>query len=157
MLNVQRVLIAVCACTLLVFVIACSGSTNTSRENTANSTAPEPKSPYKFVDTKTETSGQNNVMDLYSYSGELNVDELSDFCKVRKDRSTTKGFHFVVIFDDAANARFPSSPFTSKYGLEDDTQKHIRAIYVYNRSNGLSELSFHEKNIFEYIPTRKHI
>ncbi|KGF71854.1 hypothetical protein DO97_15065 [Neosynechococcus sphagnicola sy1] len=117
----------------------------------------EKKWPYQFLESKTEQTGHNNVMDLYAFSGKFDLDELKAFCLDRKQKSTAKVFYYVVIFDNAANASFPSSPFTAKFGLEENTAKHIRAIYEYNQLNGFSELEYHDKNIWENIPNREKI
>lgn len=106
-----------------------------------------PAATFKFVDTKTEG---RNVMDLYAYSGTIERDALVAFCAERKRKAKGSAFYYVVIFDSAANARFPSSPFTAEYGGDEGASKHIRAIYCFNGGNGYSKVTFHQRNIFEY-------
>ena len=107
---------------------------------------------YRFVQSKTEQSGHRNVMDLYAYDGKFNLADLKAFCKERKDKSTAQVFYYVVIFDKATNAQFPSTPFTTEYsdGTEEgiSAQKHIRAIYCYNKLNGYSVLRYQSQNIW---------
>lgn len=117
----------------------------------------EKKWPYQFVQSKTEQTGHMNVMDLYAFSGNFDLEELKAFCRERKKQSPAKAFYFIAIFDSATEARFPSSPFTAHYDLDDDIAKHIRAIYTFNKLNGFSELQYHEKNIFQNIPNRDKI
>lgn len=117
----------------------------------------EKKWPYQFVESKTEQTGHRNVMDLYAFSGDFDPTELKAFCRERKEKSPAKHFYYVVIFDKASNAKFPTTPFTAKYGTDDEVAKHIRAIYVYNQLNGFSELSYHAQNIHQHIPTREKI
>lgn len=105
---------------------------------------------YKFIDTKTESaSGNNNKMDLYAFSGDINITILKDFCKDQKNNFDSGTFYFIVIFDDVKNAAFPTTPFTAAYGTEENSQKHIRAIYTYNKLNGYSSLDYYEKNKWE--------
>lgn len=130
-----------------------------SRESTPNprNSQSEKAWPYQFVMSKTEQTGHRNVMDLYSYAGDFNPDDLRAFCRDRKDKSPATVFYFVVIFDSPSNAQFPSTGFTAQYALEDGVGKHIRAIYVYNKLNGHSELRYHAQNVWEHIPTRERI
>lgn len=96
-------------------------------------------------------------MDLYAFDGEFDAADLKAFCKERKDKSPARVFYYVVIFDKASNARFPSTPFTAEYGDEEGALKHIRAIYCYNKLNGFSELRYHPLNVWEHIPMRERI
>lgn len=61
------------------------------------------------------------------------------------------------MFDAFANAKFPSTPFTAEYGLEEDALKHIRALYVFNKVNGFSEVRYHDKNIWDNVPIREKL
>ena len=115
------------------------------------------KWPYQFVESKTEQTEYRNVMDLYAFNGEFDLINLKAFCKERKDKSPSQVFYYVVIFDKAANAKFPSTPFTTEYSDEEGALKHIRAIYSYNKLNGFSELSYHPQNLWEHIPMREKI
>lgn len=117
----------------------------------------ETKTPYQFVASKTETFGQRNTMELYAFSGTFDIAELRKFCSENKNKSPAKAFFYVVIFDNASNARFPSSPFTAEYGSEENVKRHIRAIYIYNKMNGFSELSYHADNIWDNKPARETI
>jgi hypothetical protein len=107
---------------------------------------------YEFVETKKDpkTNGRD-TMDLYSYSGPLVLSDLKAFCKERKQQSSAKAFYYVVIFDDKANATFPTTPFTSDFGGPNDegALKHIRAVYTFNRVNGFSELRYYDENAWE--------
>ena len=108
--------------------------------------------PYKFMDSKTETLGNNkNRMELYSYSGELNIDSLKMFCKEHKDKFLSGTFYFLVIFDNVENVIFPTNPFTAEYGIDEEPQKHIKALYTFNRLNGYSKLDYYENNKWESV------
>lgn len=117
----------------------------------------EKKWPYLFVETKTEQSGHRNVMDIYAFDGDIDPTDLKAFCQERKEKSPAKVFYYVVIFDKASNAKFPSTPFTAGYGDDEGAMKHIRAIYCYNKLNGFSEVRYHSQNIWEHIPTLEKI
>lgn len=103
----------------------------------------------RFLATRAENGGEN-VMDLYEFAGRFDPDALKAFCLERKQASPAKAFYFVVIFDSAANAKFPASPFTAEYGIEEDVIRHIRAIYCFNRVNGYSNVRYHNANIWDY-------
>ncbi|MCD4745026.1 MAG: hypothetical protein K8R58_01870 [Bacteroidales bacterium] len=114
--------------------------------------------PYEFVNSKTETAGNNeNKMDLYAYSGELNIDTLKMFCKKHKDEFSLGTFYYLVVFDSKKNAVFPSNSFTAAYGIEEEPQKHIRAFYTYNRLNGYSKLDFYKENKWESVAKSEDI
>lgn len=117
----------------------------------------EKKWPYLFVETKTEQSGHRNVMDIYAFDGDIDPTDLKAFCQERKEKSPAKVFYYVVIFDKASNAKFPSTPFTAGYGDDEGAMKHIRAIYCYNKLNGFSEVRHHSQNIWEHISTLEKI
>lgn len=59
-----------------------------------------------------------------------------------------------MIFDSAENAKFPTSLFTAQFGADEDSLKHIRAIYEYNRVNGFSELNYYDSNMWSGHATR---
>ena len=107
--------------------------------------------PYKFLQTKSEQGGRD-VMELYAFSGKFDPAALKAFCLDRKAKSTARAFYYAVVFDSAANAKFPTSPFTAEYGIQENTLKHIRAIYCYNRVNGFSEVRYHDANIWDHTP-----
>ena len=117
----------------------------------------EKKWPYLFVETKTEQTAHRNVMDIYAFAGDIDAANLKAFCQERKEKSPAKVFYYVIIFDNASNAKFPSTPFTAGYGDEEGSLKHIRAIYCYNKLNGYSELRYHSQNVWEHIPTLEKI
>lgn len=142
-MNAQRILHTF---TVLLFALA----------PVSNAESPT-QAPFKLVESKTEATGLRNVMELYAFAGPFNAAELKKFCIDRKSKSTAKAFLYVVIFDEASNAKFPSTPFTAEYGTDDDLAKHIRAIYVYNKMNGFSELRYHDKNIWDNIPSREKL
>lgn len=118
---------------------------------------PKPEGPFKFVATKTEPGKLQPVMELYAFAGPLNPAELKKLCAERKSKSPAKTILYVVVFDSAANAKFPKTPFTAEYGSEENTSKHIRALYMFNKLNGFSEVRYHEKNISEHISIREKL
>ncbi len=106
--------------------------------------------PYKFINSKSEAEGGDvNEMELFAYSGEINIDTLKMFCKERKKEFTSGAFYYIVIFDKKEKSVFPNNPMTAFYGMDKEPQKHIRAYYEYNRLNGYSKLNFYEKNSWE--------
>lgn len=106
--------------------------------------------PYHFVKSKTERTGfALNVMDLYYYSGPLDVEVLKQFCLERKQHSPAKFLYYVVIFDELKNVQFPSGYMASQFELDDHAMQHIRAIYTYNITNGYSHLSYYGKNMWD--------
>jgi hypothetical protein len=121
--------------------------------------AAEKKWPYQFVDSKSELSGrQRDVVDLYAFDGDFDLADLKAFCRERKAKCPAEVFYLVVIFDKTSDAKFPNTPLRAEYGpYEDEKWKHIRAIYVFNKLNGFSELRYHPKNIWEHIPTREKV
>lgn len=123
----------------------------------SNSTTPVTDSPpvsfpYEFLDTKQETDGHQNIMDLYAFDGPFDIPNLKAFCLQKKSQSKADWFYTLTIFDNKSNAGFPDTPFTAMYGstIGNDTEysKHIRAIYVYNKKNGYSKLSVYADNMW---------
>ncbi len=96
-------------------------------------------------------------MDLYAYAGDLDLSNLIAFCQERKEESPAEAFYYIVIFDDSANAVFPTAPFTAEYGSDEEASKHIRAIYVYNKKNGFSELRHYERNMWESVANTEKV
>jgi hypothetical protein len=122
----------------------------------ANLISPSPSEPptkivYEFVNSKVENFGHRNRMDLYVYGGQLNIPDLKTFCVNQKQKITSGMFYYIVIFDSKEYAVFPKNPFTAEFGMDETASKHIRAIYVYNRANGFSELRHYEKNSWESL------
>ena len=125
---------------LLLLAFSCSTNNDEKAE----------KFPYQFVNSKTEIVGNNqNKMDLFVHSGDMNIDTLTAFCKSQKNKFKTGTFYYVVIFDSKENAVFPNNPLTAEYGMDEEPQKHIRAFYTYNKLNGYSKLNYYEKNKWE--------
>lgn len=108
--------------------------------------------PYRFLKAKRE---DKHLMELYVRSGELDVDKLRALCREKKGSNGAEVFYFLVVFDSEDNARFPSTPFTAEYGLEEQALRHIKAIYVHNKKNGFSELRYHNNGIWDTKPTRE--
>lgn len=108
----------------------------------------EKRFPFKFLETKDQRVGNLlNTMDLFYFEGEIDINKLKQLCKEKKDNFKNNGFYFLVLFDKKENASFPSTPFTAEYGTEPEKFEHIRAMYVYNKVNGYSELSIYDKKI----------
>jgi hypothetical protein len=134
--------------TLILFLLATFSVITTSCNN-PSSQEEKTSWPYQFVKTKTEQAAYRNVMDLFAFSGELDLENLKSFCRYQKKNNNAERFYYAVIFDEASNARFPTDPFTARFGLDEKAMKHIRAIYEYNNINGFSELSYYSKNSWE--------
>ena len=104
------------------------------------------------VDSKTESDGLQNHMILYTVNGAFDSNEFLTLCKSLKSNPVTSGFNYIVVFDDAANAGFPTTPFSSLYGLEENRMKHIVAIYEYNAVNGFSQSVVYTPNMWTGKP-----
>ena len=119
-------------------------------------------SKYKFINTKTETTGHGNKMDwnkmdLYTYSGKFDLAALKTLCKKQKEEFTSGMFYFLVVFDNEKNAVFPKDPFTAQFGAEKTASKHIKALYTYNSLNGYSKLVFYNTNSWESLSNMEKI
>jgi hypothetical protein len=158
MINPSKLVLGVALAVWMGLLIACGGGQPAPTAKKASSSKPAKFAsqssnkdwPYKFVQTKKDPkSPDGDIMDLFAYSGPLDIKQLKAFCKARKEQSKAKLFYFAVLFDNAENAVFPSNPFTAEYGIDEDALKHIRAIYTYNRKNGYSELRHYDTNAWE--------
>lgn len=106
----------------------------------------------KFIGGKYEKVGNNvNSMALAAEFAILDLEYLKDLCKEIKEDVDEGLFYFLVVFDYEENAVFPKTPLTALYGDEEEPQKHIKAIYQYNRINGYSVLTTYEKNKWESV------
>jgi len=114
---------------------------------------------YKFIKTKFEIITSTNIhkMDLYTYINKFDINSLKKLCKIKKSQFTSGVFYFLVVFDNEENATFPKYPFTADFALEKEVQKHIKAIYTYNRLNGYSKLYYYKKNSYESSPQLEQI
>jgi len=109
---------------------------------------------FEFIKSKTEADENKNKMDLYTYNGEFNLDKLKTICKEKKEEfgnGNTGLFYYLVVFNNKDNAVFPQDPFTASYGIEEVPQKHIKAMYEYNRKNGYSKLDYYDSNKWEGV------
>ena len=128
---------------LLATIISCTPTENKSAI----------EYPYTLIDYKEETTGGNtNTMEHLTSTGELNLDTLKLYCIDRKKQMNSGLFNYLVFFDSKDNAVFPNTPFTAEYGMDEEPQKHIQAIYTYNTVNGYSQLTFYENNRWDSSP-----
>lgn len=107
-----------------------------------------------YVITKYEGERENK-MDLYYTNPKyprIDALKLRMLCDLKKLRFNGSQFYFLVLFDKEENAKFPLSPFTAYYGIEEDMQKHILVIFTYNKTNGFSEINGYVPNMFEGSP-----
>jgi hypothetical protein len=109
-------------------------------------TAKLDETPFVFIETGHQEANQ---MDLYTYTGEFNIEKLKEICLVKKNMLSSGTFYYLVVFDSKETAVFPKTPYTAEYGMEEEAMIHIKAIYAFNRKNGFSELSTYEKNMWE--------
>jgi hypothetical protein len=105
------------------------------------------------VDAKTESDGLQDYMILYAVNGKFDTNDFNTLCLSLKSNPVSTGFNYIVVFDDATNAKFPNTPFTSLYGLEEDRLKHILAVYEFNSKNGYSESKVYDTNMWTGKPT----
>ncbi len=133
---------------IILFIIGLINSGGKDKQNNQTETAQVIINyPYEFIKTKSETIWNNdNKMDLYSYSWVLDISNLKKFSSQKKEEFKSWVFYFLVIFDNKESAVFPKDPFTASYWIEEVPQKHIRAIYTYNKKNGYSKLEYYDKN-----------
>ncbi len=92
-----------------------------------------------------------NLMELACDPVETNRDELEYLCRERSKSSLFTLWYYLIVFDSEENAVFPQTPFTALYSDEEEPQRHIKAIYEYNKLNGYSVLSLYEKNKWESV------
>lgn len=135
----------------LVTFLACGrvGRDSVTAQQEAGLNATETRSPFTFVDKKTESGGLQNEMELYALSGVWDLDAFRSLCRAKKASASAKAFTYIVLFDHKHNARFPNTPLTAMYGLEEDAMKHIIAVYEYNKINGFSEINYYNPNMWE--------
>jgi hypothetical protein len=107
--------------------------------------------PYEFISSKSERTGYYNVMDLYAFSCEFDAHNLRAFCRNRLEESDAEAFYYVVVFDEADNAGFPSYPLTAGFSQDEKLAKHIRAICEFNKVNGFAELRHYDDNLWESV------
>jgi hypothetical protein len=114
--------------------------------------------PFKLINSKTETAGAyTDQMDIYVPVGDINKEMLVKLCGAQKETGKEGKFYYLVVFDRIESVTFPNSPFTALYGIEEEPQKHILALYEYNRLNGFSRLTFYSKNMWEGKPVTVEI
>jgi hypothetical protein len=110
------------------------------------------------IDSKYEsTKGGANRIDLYTPQDRPTPGSLEDLCKSQKKDVAVVGFYYLVVFDQRENAVFPNNPFTSLYGVDEEPQKHIIAIFTYNTVNGFSQLSTYKPNMWNGKPVTYEI
>ncbi|MHA4740593.1 hypothetical protein [Dyadobacter sp. MSC1_007] len=106
--------------------------------------------PYEFVDEKFELVGNHrNKMELYAYSGNIDLELLKHFCFDKK-KNFDGYFYHIVLFDTKSNALFPlRNPFTAAYS-DEETVKNIRAMYIHNTVNEYSKMKIYQSDKSEY-------
>jgi len=111
------------------------------------SKAEDYKYPYHFVDSKDQLSGKGkwkDTMDLYYCTEPIDLAQLKEFCKYKRDKFSSEGTYYLVIFDEKENAVFPKDLLGAGFALEEGVSKHIKAHYTYRKWNGYSKLSYSE-------------
>lgn len=103
------------------------------------------KYPYEMAYSKPELKEENRL-EVYSLSGEFNIEEFKQFCIMKKGEFKLAGFYKIVLFDKKENVFPTRAPVTSAYQLIDEIEKseHIKAEYTYGNFNGYSELVVNE-------------
>ncbi len=124
---------------VIIFCFSCSPNSET-----INTTA------YEFITSKTELRDENKI-DIYSLRGVLNIEELKSFCLIKKNEWKLSGFYIIVIFDNKNNVIPPKSPILTTYEIDEFPQKHIKAVYTFNKHNGYSKLDYYDKNKWESV------
>lgn len=92
-------------------------------------------------------------MILYAVNGGFSFDDFATLCTALKADPVSRGFNYIVVFDDVSSAGFPTSPFSSMYGMEEDRLSHIIAVYEFNAANGFSEARVYDPNMWTGKPT----
>lgn len=138
---------------IVLFAIAIfnNGEDTTSEDTSQHS---RPSSISKLRTSYQEAGKNTNYMTLYYVSStespdsilQLDITQIAESTKANANRGV---FHYAVIFDDSTYAKFPETPFTAEFGMEEDKLKHIKAIYTYNKINDYSELRIYKTNAWE--------
>jgi len=141
----------------LVVIIAAAGVAFVLSQRAAtppSAPAPAEPSPFKFHSSKIDPTNPDSIMELYTGARVFDPNTLSNLCIER--RNVPQNTFFLVVFDSAETAQFPSNPFSAFYGLEANALRHIIAAYTYNRGNGFSELNIYRANALESPSTTLH-
>ena len=133
---------------VLLLCIGCSEDTGESLSSAASAQTASSSS-LIFIDRKTENDGLHDSMELYAVDGSFDPKEFRALCVEKKKNAKAKAFNYVVVFDQSINAKFPNSPFTAGFGIEEDKIRHIIAIFEYNKLNGFCEMRVYEPNMWE--------
>ncbi|GEM_PF-4759540 len=99
------------------------------------------KFPYELVNYKPELKDEN-VLEVYALSGELNPEEFKNFCLKKKSEFKLAGYYKIILFDKKENFFKTNAPVLSAYQIlgEIESRSHIIAEYTYGKLNGYSEL-----------------
>jgi hypothetical protein len=104
----------------------------------------------RFISFKEDPKTPGDLMYLFwSPAEKMNQEQIVECCKVFRERFSGRRFSYLVVFDLPENAKYPSQPFTSLFGIEAEKLRHIRAIYEHNKLNGYSELRLYDSNAWE--------
>ncbi|MDX1373637.1 MAG: hypothetical protein R3321_14285 [Nitrososphaeraceae archaeon] len=110
-----------------------------------------------WIDKDGETNyGKRNIVQTYYITGEVTLDTMKHFAsekmKARLNNESLSDdniiFDLYVLFDDSLNIEMPEN-VTRAYSMNDKARKHIKAIYMFNETNGFSELKYYEINSYE--------
>jgi hypothetical protein len=110
--------------------------------------------PYKFINSIMENSSQ---VDIYFYSGDLNIEMLKEFCKTKKKQSDYGTSYFIVIFNDEKIAAGIKAPIETSIGKDKLPLKHLRVFFEYNKDFDYSKITWYEKNSIESKPNTLEI
>lgn len=139
---------------LFVAFVGCGKKSASSVEETADLVESDTVDHgFELIDSKTEFTGNlRNRMDLYFPTRKVDQGHLEDLCKVNKRNIEVTGFYYLVVFDQKKNAVFPNNPLTAMYGIDEESQKHIIAVYTHNANNKYSKITTYAPNMWEGKP-----
>lgn len=105
---------------------------------------------FQYVDERSEDFGNAlATMEVYGLNDSLNLQEVKEFCKEKRDKSYAQNLLFVVFFDSAKNASLPKNPISAFYGIDEIPLSHIKAYMEFNKPSNQCKLYVFEKNAFE--------
>lgn len=154
----QKVVLLTTILAVTITLIECDKPSSSNVQETPNETSDTVANDFEFIDTKNEFAGSlNNRMDLYYPKSKFDPGSFDDLCKSVKKKMGIAGFYYLVVFDKKENAAFPNSPLTALYGLEEESQKHIIAVYTYNANNNYSKVTTFAPNMWNGKPSTYEI
>jgi hypothetical protein len=133
-----------------ILLIECSRGSSNGGESSNPDTTDTIDYGFEFIDKKFESAGMyTNRMDLYFPTRNFDPGNLDELCRLNRKTTEVTGFYYLVVFDKKENAVFPNSPLSALYGIDEEQQKHIIAVYISNMNNNYSKVSTYVPNMWD--------